>query len=200
MPSATFSTLSRMTIEGVRFLIGRVDYAAGEGRLSSERRCVRILLGALLGTGGELPYAHRTDGSPFLPAYPDLHVSVSHTEGWALVAVSDRAVGVDIERWGEQAERVARRFLHPEEENWARSSPEARTALHLLWSGKEAAYKLVRPSVPSLLLFFNKQPITIAETGRFLLHLRGDDDAARGVEIHYQLCPEYVYTVALAAR
>lgn len=37
-------------------------------------------------------------GKPYFPDYPQLHFSLSHTQGAAMVAVGDVAVGVDIER------------------------------------------------------------------------------------------------------
>ena len=41
---------------------------------------------------------HRPNGAPYLPAYPDLSISVSHAEGLAsiLLAPSPWAVGVDL--------------------------------------------------------------------------------------------------------
>lgn len=37
-------------------------------------------------------------GKPYFPAYPDVHFNISHSSGAVLVGVSDRELGVDIER------------------------------------------------------------------------------------------------------
>lgn len=47
----------------------------------------------------KLPPMERTDrGKPFFPAYPQVHFSISHTEGAAAAAAADAPVGVDIQR------------------------------------------------------------------------------------------------------
>ena len=46
-----------------------------------------------------LPPMDRTDsGKPFFPGHPQVHFSISHTEGAAAAAVADAPVGVDIQR------------------------------------------------------------------------------------------------------
>ena len=56
----------------------------------------------------ELPQMARTDrGKPYFPGFPDLHFSLSHTEGAVLVGISDRPLGVDIQR----IRPVSRRLL-----------------------------------------------------------------------------------------
>lgn len=47
----------------------------------------------------ELPaIALSNHGKPYFPAFPQLHFSISHTEGAALVGLSDAPVGVDVEK------------------------------------------------------------------------------------------------------
>ena len=47
----------------------------------------------------EIPSMDRTDsGKPFFPGHPQVHFSISHTEGAAAAAVADAPVGVDIQR------------------------------------------------------------------------------------------------------
>ena len=60
-----------------------------------------LLLALLRGRYGwrELPPMERTDrGKPFFPGYPQVHFSISHTEGAAAAAAADAPVGVDIQR------------------------------------------------------------------------------------------------------
>ena len=80
---------------------------------------------------------HRPNGAPYLPAYPDLSISVSHTRGLVsiLLAPSSWAVGVDVERLRPQLFRVQGKYLH-EGECALLSTYVSKelTALTLLWS------------------------------------------------------------------
>ena len=63
-----------------------------------------------------LPAIARTpNGKPFFPDHPRLHFSLSHTKGWALCALSDRPVGVDIEVITPRRERLFHYCLTDEE-------------------------------------------------------------------------------------
>ncbi len=54
------------------------------------------------------PLIARTDlGKPYFPEWPGVHFSISHTAAAAMVGLSDRPVGVDIER----IRPVSRRLL-----------------------------------------------------------------------------------------
>lgn len=59
----------------------------------------------------ELPEIQTTSlGKPYFPAFPDVHFNLSHTTGAVLVALSDRPVGVDIERIRPVSQRTMRRL------------------------------------------------------------------------------------------
>lgn len=77
-------------------------------------------------------------GKPFLPDYPALHFNLSHTSGGVLCGVSDRPVGVDIERERPFPERVARHCFSPAELALTGDDPACRLRL---WTRKEAAAK-----------------------------------------------------------
>lgn len=54
-------------------------------------------------------------GKPFLPDYPQIQFSISHCDGMAACGISDRTIGVDIERIRPFSDKVARRILAEEE-------------------------------------------------------------------------------------
>ena len=59
----------------------------------------------------ELPEIQTSSlGKPYFPAFPDVHFNLSHTTGAVLVALSDRPVGVDIERIRPVSQRTMRRL------------------------------------------------------------------------------------------
>ena len=81
--------------------------------------------------GGREPTSLAKDagGRPFLPERPGLFLSLSHTEGAAVLALSDAPVGVDVERLRAIPPRLGRDFAGGEETFWRR------------WTAAEAAAK-----------------------------------------------------------
>jgi 4'-phosphopantetheinyl transferase len=49
-------------------------------------------------------------GKPYFPEYPDVHFNISHTGGAVLVGISDKPIGVDIEKVRPVSERSMRRL------------------------------------------------------------------------------------------
>lgn len=67
-------------------------------------------------------------------------ISISHTEHWGAAALStEAAVGIDIEKPRNQIKRIARKFLHAQEADWAGHDLNRLTKI---WCAKEALYKL----------------------------------------------------------
>ena len=71
-----------------------------------------------------------------------VHISISHTQGWVVVAVADRPVGIDIETWGKRALKVSERFLGMEEREMLKCDVPDDVAT-LLWSAKESMFKIL---------------------------------------------------------
>lgn len=131
-----------------------VVYTKGRKRLECERETIRHLLSDLLGTKHLAEYAHLPNGAPYLPNLPDQHLSLSHTEGLAMVGLSKQPIGVDIERIDKQILKVQSRFVHQSEEASLHTERiDLIKALYILWTAKEAAYKLTNPPNGSLLSF-----------------------------------------------
>lgn len=80
---------------------------------------------------GEAPLYHKKNGAPFI-ARSEKHISISHGAGFAVLAVSDMPIGVDIEAPRVQLERIRYKFM--------RDDDVAETLLHA-WTAKEAAFK-----------------------------------------------------------
>ena len=71
----------------------------------------------------------RETGQPYFPSLPERFLSISHTEGAALLALADTPVGVDIERIRPVPPRLGRSFPGTEESFWQ------------CWTALEAAAK-----------------------------------------------------------
>lgn len=105
---------------------------------SEEKKLQNLCAGLLLRsvTGDRLP-EYGPHGKPFLPGGP--HFSLSHSGRLAVLAVSEAAVGVDVEKPRPVSESVARRYFQPEEQSWMAENPTDR--FFRLWTRKEAVLK-----------------------------------------------------------
>lgn len=106
-------------------------------------------------------FAENPFGKPYLTEFPDLHVSLSHGGPWAVCAVSDRPVGVDVEL-PRCSYAVAKRYFHPEE------LPQATDADRLcrLWTAKEAFVKALGTGLTTPLNSFRVElePLRLHQT------------------------------------
>lgn len=82
-------------------------------------------------------------GKPYLVSEPGIHFSLSHSGNWAVCALSDHPVGVDIERCEPGRRDIASRFFHREEVRYLNTVlPSARDdAFYKLWTLKESFVK-----------------------------------------------------------
>lgn len=82
-------------------------------------------------------------GKPYLVNEAGIHFSLSHSGGWAVCALSDHPVGVDIERREPGRRDIASRFFHKDEVSYLNSLlPTAREdAFYTLWTMKESFVK-----------------------------------------------------------
>ena len=98
-----------------------------------------LLQHALEQAGVQEPiFAETALGKPYLENYPHIHFSLSHSGSWAVCAVGDAPLGVDVELPRCTME-IGKRFFRPEE------LPETEDKDHLLrlWTAKEAFLKAI---------------------------------------------------------
>lgn len=79
-------------------------------------------------------------GKPHLPKSKK-QISLSHCKKYAAAISSNSRVGIDVEEITPRVEKIAKRFVHPTEEAFLPIENRLE-ALYLLWSAKEALYKL----------------------------------------------------------
>ncbi|MDO7581983.1 MAG: 4'-phosphopantetheinyl transferase superfamily protein [Flavobacteriaceae bacterium] len=78
------------------------------------------------------------NGAPFLNDHR--YCSISHTDGYSAVAVSDNKIGVDVEIYKDKITRIASKFVHPAEV-FVNKSENYLKMLTRLWTVKESVYK-----------------------------------------------------------
>lgn len=120
------------------------DKVAGlkpDSRRRREILAVRCLLKSMK-KGVEQRVEYDEEGAPRLAGQREC-ISISHTDGFVAVALDDSPCGIDIERRGQRVQRVVTHFLTDDELALLTGMPDSDLALHLAWSAKEAAYKVL---------------------------------------------------------
>ncbi len=181
--------------------------AAADATRRAQWLAGRVLVHALAEAfeGSPAPFVVRNDatGRPWLTAADAAHgftVSLSHSGGWvAAVLARGGRVGVDVEMIRDKAQRLAAKFLAPEEWAAARAVAQAAPAAGpahytLLWSAKETLYKLAAQRG----LIFRQQLLlhafTPADAGDIPATLRLGTAETRHCICYYQPAPGYVLT------
>lgn len=100
----------------------------------------RVLLRKMLNTEEYIDCKVDAYGKPYLTSLP-YHISLSHSFDYAGVMISkNKPVGIDIEKIEQKVERIAHKFLRPDELDFIQ--PENKVNhLYACWCAKEAVYK-----------------------------------------------------------
>ena len=100
----------------------------------------RVLLRKMLKTDEYIDCKVDAHGKPYLVNLP-YHISLSHSFDYAAVMISKtRPVGIDIEQIKQKVERIAHKFMRPEEMTFI-SDQHKIQQLYVCWCAKEAVYK-----------------------------------------------------------
>ena len=100
----------------------------------------RVLLRKMLATEEYIDVKTDPHGKPYLVSLP-YHISLSHSFEYAAVMISKTSpVGIDIEQVKEKVERIASKFLRPEELAFIEQVQKV-PQLYVCWCAKEAVYK-----------------------------------------------------------
>lgn len=87
-------------------------------------------------------FAYTEYGKPYLLNFPDVHFNISHSGEYVACAVSDRPIGVDIQKIGEYNSDVAKRVCNEEEFAQIENSSDKASKFAKLWTQKEAVLKM----------------------------------------------------------
>lgn len=166
-------------------------------KLKSEKRQkeflgARVALKSLLGR--EVYVNYYEDGKPFL-IDNCFNISISHSGKWiAVMAHPDHVVGIDIECIGSKMQRLYTRFLS-EEEQLNLSNGENLQQLHLAWSAKEAAYKIIGKDAVDFPNQLYIEPFEVKEKGRIItIHTT----SGRKLCFYYYVTEQFVLVYGMA--
>jgi len=100
----------------------------------------RVLLRKMLNTEEYIDCKVDEHGKPYLTSIP-YHISLSHSFDYAAVMIGkNKPVGIDLEKIDRKVERIARKFMRPEELAFIKPEHNIKQ-LYACWCAKEAIYK-----------------------------------------------------------
>lgn len=134
----------------------------------------RVLLRTMLDTSEYIDCKIDSHGKPYLVSLP-YHISLSHSFDYAAVMISKtRPVGIDIEQIKQKVERIAPRFLRPEELAFV-NAPNKIAHLYVCWAAKEAVYKCYGQKEVSFLDNIALEPFDFTKEGALNANLHKGD-------------------------
>ncbi|HPF50882.1 MAG TPA: 4'-phosphopantetheinyl transferase superfamily protein [Draconibacterium sp.] len=107
-------------------------------RRQAEFLATRLLLNKLLDAHVRIGYEE--NGKPFLKDHCK-NISISHSINFVCVFISKKNIGIDVELSTRPIDRVANRFLHPNELEYISGLRNPQLAKIAYWAAKEAIFK-----------------------------------------------------------
>jgi 4'-phosphopantetheinyl transferase len=141
----------------------------------------RVLLRKMLQTDQYIDCRVDAHGKPYLVDLP-YHISLSHSFDYAAVMISKKSpVGIDIEQIKEKVERIAHKFMRPEEMAFINERNKIQQ-LYVCWCAKEAVYKCYGQKEISFADNISLEPFNFDKQGRVTAHL-----IKEAVKLDYQV-------------
>ncbi len=130
----------------------------------------RVLLRKMLNTEEYIDSRVDEHGKPYLVDIP-YHISLSHSFDYAAVMISKtRPVGIDIEQVKDKVERIAHKFMRPQEMAFIKDQHKIQQ-LYVCWCAKEAVYKCYGQKEVSFADNISLEPFNFADKGIVSAHL-----------------------------
>jgi len=125
----------------------------------------RVLLRKMLRTDEYIDCQVDVHGKPYLVNLP-YHISFSHSFDYAAVMISKNGtVGIDIELIKEKVDRIAPKFMRPDELGFISTGDDKIQQLYVCWCAKEAVYKCYGQKEVSFADNILLQPFNFAQKG-----------------------------------
>lgn len=104
---------------------------------------LRYAVGQITGKVSNVKWDTDENGKPYLTEHDGIYVNLSHSGDYAVCAVSDVPVGVDIQHCRECDMKMAKRFFTVEEAEFINKSTDRNSAFFEIWTKKESFVKAV---------------------------------------------------------
>jgi len=94
-------------------------------------------------------FSYTEHGKPYLMNYLDVHFNISHSGEYVACCVSDKPIGVDIQKIGEYSSDIAKRVCNEKELVQIEDSSDKASEFTKLWTQKEAVLKMYGTGIAS---------------------------------------------------
>ena len=128
------------TILKEKSIINSIEARYTNPKRQIEQLISHILIKHLLGKAKEIK--HHANGAPYIENSEEKFVSISHSKKSIAVAISSIPIGIDIEEIDRKQYSLLKKFTTPNEQLWVESSNDKQLISAIIWSAKEAIYKL----------------------------------------------------------
>lgn len=143
------------------------------------------------------PIAYLPSGRPYLKDDAH-HISISHTRGYAAVAISElNPIGLDIEQRTDKVCRVRDKFLSREEKTFPLLAKKNVEAMIVVWTIKEAMFKLMDNTGIDFAEHFHVSPFELADEGCLQAHETLTEEQ-KSFQFTYQIYPDFILSLGLS--
>jgi 4'-phosphopantetheinyl transferase len=125
------------------------EVVAELGVYKSEHRkmesiAARLMLHRLTESASPWRLEKDVHSKPFFTEHSQWHCALSHSHGLAAAMISNRACGIDLQRFTAKMASLAHKFVNKTEAAWisGHSTENHLDLYHLIWCAKEAMYKV----------------------------------------------------------
>lgn len=84
---------------------------------------------------------YHQNGEPYLEPLTQ-NISISHSFPYAVLGISDKKIGIDIEFIQEKLQKISSKFLHNSEKQWLGTKENLLEYLTIIWTIKESLFKI----------------------------------------------------------
>ncbi|MEM1218983.1 MAG: 4'-phosphopantetheinyl transferase superfamily protein [Bacteroidota bacterium] len=164
--------------------------ATMKGRRRVEWLASRYLLHVLSGREDRADCLKDEFGKPYLVG-SDYQISLSHSHGLAAVIAAPQAVGIDIQLEVSKIERIAHKYMRPEEMS-SLSTTRRITHLHVYWGAKEALFKAYGRKEVDFKQHLHMEPFSLQENGGNFQGKLIKPDTEQSFRLSYRLFDSFV--------
>ena len=158
-------------------------------RLDSRKKewlAVRILIKELLGESRQIYY--KSSGAPYFKG-SNMEIGISHTMGYAGIALATFPVSLDMEKATPRIERVFERFVNDNEKEFI--PPEKKPEYYnLIWCAKETLFKLLDRRDVVFKDNLKIRPLTMSDKGLITADIDFPDLRCE-VTMGYEVLPDF---------
>ncbi len=121
-------------------ILEKIEKSSNNVKRQTEQIIAHLVIKHLTGEVKEI--MHHPNGAPYIKCREGEFISISHSRKSIAVAISKKPIGIDIEEIDRKQYSLHKRFTTPNEQLWIEGSNNKQLISAIIWSAKEAIYKL----------------------------------------------------------